>query len=70
MKVVLKNHEQKEVSPQMAKHLKSKGALLNDPFSDELTDLDPNDYSLSELRELFPDVKARSKAEFIEKLGA
>lgn len=54
----------------MAKHLKSKGALLNDPFSDELIDLDPNEYSLSELRELFPNVKARSKAEFIEKLGA
>ena len=51
----------------MAKHLKSKGALLNDPFSDEL---DPNDYSLRELRELFPDVKARSKAEFLKKLGA
>lgn len=54
----------------MAKHLRSKGALLNDPFNDERKDLDPNDYSLSELRELFPDVKARSKAEFIEKIGA
>ena len=54
----------------MAKHLKSKGALLNDPFSDEINNLDPNDYSLSELRDLFPDVKARSKAEFIEKLEA
>ena len=52
----------------MAKHLKNKGALLNDPFSDEFTDLYPNEYSLSELRELFPDVKARSKVEFIEKL--
>ena len=51
----------------MAKHLKSKGALLNDPFSDEL---DPNDYSLRELRDLFPEVKARSKAEFLKKLGA
>lgn len=54
----------------MAKHLRSKGALINDPFTDERKDLDPNDYSLSELRELFPDVKARSKAEFLKKIGA
>ena len=58
---------QKEVSPAMAKHLKSKGALLNDPFSDELN---PKDYTLRELRDLFPEVKARSKAEFLKKLGA
>jgi len=60
---------QKEVSQQMAKHLKSKGALLVDPFKGMRKDLDPNDYSLTQLRELFPDVKARSKDDFLEKLG-
>ena len=73
MKVILKRNSQvKEVSREHARHLRNKGALLVDPFKNEIKKdevLELNDYKLSELRDLFPDVKARSKKEFLENLG-